>query len=181
MPENRWLRFSLAFLRCLTLPQARKMPSRRNCYKGCAKLVQKLYSGVHWLGFGICWVRICKIFPKYGSSLCFHAWRRWWDREMIFTGNTKLGKAARILEGRIGVQKRCWQLGEGSEKAGWNVTGIGTISYIYDRITTCSEAGWVTNGEVVITQGIWSGDSGSHLTWDVKGVNFTKNKQVLYK
>jgi len=163
------------------LLQARKMPSKRNRCKGCAKLVQKLHSVVRWLGFGMYWVRTCKIFPKYGSSICFHAQSRWWHRAMIFTDNTTLGKAARILEGRIRVRKRCWQPGKGSEKAAWNVIGIGAISYICDRITTCTNTGWVTNAKAVITQGIWSGDSESHLTWDIKGVNFQKNNQVLYK
>lgn len=100
------------------------------------------------------------------------------DRDTIFTGNTKLGKAARILAGRIRVQKIGWQLGEGSQKAGWNVIGIGAISYIYDRTTTCTITGWLTNREAVITQGIWSSETGSHSMQDIKGVNLTKSKQV---
>lgn len=177
MQEKQWLWFSLAFWRCLTLLQW-KMTSG-SYYKGCVKLFWKLLTNycsvIHWLGFGTYWVRICKIFPKYSSSSCVHAWGRWCDSKR-FTGDTKLGKAT-ILEGRIRAQKICWHLGEGSEKAGWNIIGIGMISYLCDRTTTCTNTGWKINGKAVIIQRIWSSDSGCHLMWGTEfRCEFSKRK-----
>lgn len=142
------------------------------------KTITHYYSVIHWLSFGTYWQRICKIFPKYCSSLCIHAWGRWcdsrrdsqvttpsWERQQYWREGLE-------LKNMLTAWGRVW-------KGRMKYNRDGMISYTCDRTTTCTNTDWKTNGEAVILQGIWSSDSGCHLMWGTEGVNLTKEKQTL--
>lgn len=111
--------FSLAFQRCLTLQW--KITSG-SYHKGCVKLFWKLltnyYSVIHWLSFGTYWIRICKMFHKYSSSLCIHAWGRSCERFKRDSQVTPSWERRQYWREGLELKKYADSLGKKSEKAG---------------------------------------------------------------